>query len=334
MNNLIDPTYRSQSNIIGDSIDVNLQNNLIAFNYQANATLSLDNLSHQQNKTYLVFLPYLYTSDQQVIPLNTKKCADLQLNGFDCIDFSQCQDTDIYKTSIPDNCASPSEIDQIINDRGSALHFKLSTSQYNITMQKTEIQFRNQYLNLQGDQFQFTTIRIVKQEITVKQGALFQSSFPDIQRFDRQSFIEKTGLTLIAFYFKFWDRNKIFEDNGIDANTKQVIQEQANRNSNIFQLFSDVIYLKKAIMVLLSSEQLAALNLVGFSAKFYQGIDQNNKQANYIKSENYFENQYLLSQSKDLQYKYVNKFLNRCFKSQNISEVDMRILSSLNRDDK
>ncbi|KAL4510591.1 hypothetical protein ABPG72_004745 [Tetrahymena utriculariae] len=136
----------------------------------------------------------------------------------------------------------------------------------------------------------------------------------------------------LYYYFKFWNRDKIIENSGIDVKTIQVIQEQVSRTSNILQLISDIIYLKKMIMILLSREQLASFNLVGLSGNFGEdNCDKSNKQANYIKSENYFENQFILSQSKDLQYKYVNKFLRRCCNSQNVSQIDMRIISSLNK---
>ncbi|KAL4496228.1 hypothetical protein ABPG72_012965 [Tetrahymena utriculariae] len=244
LNNLIDPNYRSQSVIINDVIDVGLHNNLVAFNYQANSTSFLNDIEAEYNKTYLVFLPYQLSTDNQLIQLNITNCENSELTNYDCLDFSQisknytltldvkknlvsriiflvyrCQDVDIYKTTVPENCADPSNIDEIINDPFSAFQLKLYTSQYNITSQKIQTKFRNQVINLQGDQFVFTTQNVNKYQTTVKKGPIFQSDFsfsspisyiPIIQNFDRKTFSEKNGLTLIM-QFTF-NLDKIVEE--------------------------------------------------------------------------------------------------------------------------
>ncbi|EAR89278.2 AMP-binding enzyme family protein (macronuclear) [Tetrahymena thermophila SB210] len=230
LNNLIDPTYRSQSVIVNDRIDLDLNNDLFAFQYQINGTYSVRDLEVQQNKTYLVFLPYFLSTDGNLIKLNFTQCSNSELSDFQCIDFStisqnntlalgknnlrssiiflgyRCQDVDIYKTTIPDNCAAPSDIDMILNNPSAAFQVKLYTSQYNITSQQMEVKFRNQYINLQGGQFVFTTFNVIKQQTIIKQGPVFQtdSTFsspiqynPFVQSYDRQTAFENTGLTLI-----------------------------------------------------------------------------------------------------------------------------------------
>ncbi|EAR89281.3 AMP-binding enzyme family protein (macronuclear) [Tetrahymena thermophila SB210] len=231
LNNLIDPTYRSQSVIVNERIDLDLLNDLFAFSYQINSTYSVRDLEASQNKTYLVFLPYFFSSDAKLIPLNFTQCSNSELSNFRCLDFStisknntltlglkhslrssiiflgyRCQDVDVYKPTIPDNCADPSDIDEIINSATGAFQAKLYTSQYNITSQQMEAKFRNQYINLQGDEFIFTTFNVIKQQTIIKQGPIFQSDStfsspiqynPLIQSYDRKLFFQKTGFNPI-----------------------------------------------------------------------------------------------------------------------------------------
>ncbi|EAR98223.2 tetratricopeptide repeat protein (macronuclear) [Tetrahymena thermophila SB210] len=58
---------------------------------------------------------------------------------------------------------------------------------------------------------------------------------------------------------------------------KKLIEGQVNQQLDIFQLYKDVIFLKKAILLILSKEQLAAIQLVGCSSQYLE--IQNNQQA-------------------------------------------------------
>ncbi|KAL4461462.1 hypothetical protein ABPG74_016086 [Tetrahymena malaccensis] len=115
---------------------------------------------------------------------------------------------------------------------------------------------------------------------------------------------------------------------------KQVIQNQVFKSLNIFELFKDVILLKKAIMVLLSKDQLAALRLIGFSYDTYIQKDIENKQTDddyQKKGNNYFEKQLKILSSDELQQKYLNKFLDKLYNGTELSEVDFRIVQSMNK---
>ncbi|EWS75167.1 transmembrane protein, putative (macronuclear) [Tetrahymena thermophila SB210] len=230
-NNQINPNYSSQSFISEETISVDLQNDLFGFKYEYGVNLNLDDLQEQQNKTYLVYVPlfaYQNGSDFQMIPLNYTKCSSAKLQGFNCLDFSnlknysltlstqdnissyiymfvyQCQDTDMFKEFIPNNCANQTEINSVVNNPYSDLRLKFLTSQYNTTSQVIQTNYRNSYVYMQGDQFQLYTFKTQKQITQLKQGAIIQSestfSSPisyDIQNFsfDRQSFIQTVGQT-------------------------------------------------------------------------------------------------------------------------------------------
>ncbi|EAR89002.2 hypothetical protein TTHERM_00554570 (macronuclear) [Tetrahymena thermophila SB210] len=50
-----------------------------------------------------------------------------------------------------------------------------------------------------------------------------------------------------------------------------------------------------------------------------------------MRKRNYFEEQFAISLSQDLQKKYIAKFLEKCQNSSDLSEIDCRILSSVIR---
>ncbi|KAL4505659.1 hypothetical protein ABPG73_004544 [Tetrahymena malaccensis] len=80
-------------------------------------------------------------------------------------------------------------------------------------------------------------------------------------------------------------------------------------------------------MMLLSKEQLAAINLVGCSA---QSLDTNAK--NYQKTTNYFQKQMEIYSSQQLQCKYIKNFIQICLNSESLEKVDYRIISSIMKD--
>ncbi|EAR97784.2 transmembrane protein, putative (macronuclear) [Tetrahymena thermophila SB210] len=61
--------------------------------------------------------------------------------------FQECIDTDQVKTTVPDNCASETDINNMINNINSGIEFKLFTSQYNTTSQQIQVNYRNAFIN-------------------------------------------------------------------------------------------------------------------------------------------------------------------------------------------
>ncbi|KAL4476031.1 hypothetical protein ABPG72_007917 [Tetrahymena utriculariae] len=95
---------------------------------------------------------------------------------------------------------------------------------------------------------------------------------------------------------------------GLDTYSQKCIERQVKKDLDILQLFQDVLLLKKAVMILLDKEQLAAISLIGCSQDFL-GIEEKNVD------------------------KYIEKlklFLQRCLaQKENQNEIDQRILSSI-----
>ncbi|EWS75400.1 hypothetical protein TTHERM_000101556 (macronuclear) [Tetrahymena thermophila SB210] len=218
------PIYRSQSIITQERIEINLNSNLFGFRYLLNANISLDQLKSQNNKTYLFNYALFYYSDNQnntYINLDIIKYTDPNLSDYYCLDFTKlqnntlalsvvdniysyiatitygCLDLDTIKISIPNDCATQSEIDQVRNGYNSGIRLKLFTSEFYSSTKSEQVKYRNYYSFTQANQIAFTTFRIQKQDTIVNQGILIQqqSQFTSpiqynsfYQNFDRLTF--------------------------------------------------------------------------------------------------------------------------------------------------
>ncbi|KAL4500243.1 hypothetical protein ABPG73_011351 [Tetrahymena malaccensis] len=120
---------------------------------------------------------------------------------------------------------------------------------------------------------------------------------------------------------------------GIDDKQLKKIQNQVKKQSDIYQIYKDIIFLKKAMMIILSKEQLAAIQIVGCSNEFLD-IDHNDKNQNiteFIKKNrlSHFQQNVAISENFDLQQEFIKNFYQKCKDNQQISEIDKRILSSI-----
>ncbi|KAL4469608.1 hypothetical protein ABPG74_004861 [Tetrahymena malaccensis] len=121
-------------------------------------------------------------------------------------------------------------------------------------------------------------------------------------------------------------RKKPEEMDVLNEKQQQKIENQINQNLDILNFFNDMIFLKKAIMLLLRKDQLAALKLVGFSRNILE-LDLKNIDAK--KQLSYYEMQYAILQSENLQQHQMEKFLKRCQNNHKLTQIDCRILQSL-----
>ncbi|EAR98732.2 AMP-binding enzyme family protein (macronuclear) [Tetrahymena thermophila SB210] len=64
----------------------------------------------------------------------------------------------------------------------------------------------------------------------------------------------------------FGFRSKDLKSQGLDQQNKQKIEEQLIKDLDILQFYKDIIFLKKAIMMLLTQDQLASINFIGCSS--------------------------------------------------------------------
>ncbi|KAL4509873.1 hypothetical protein ABPG73_023089 [Tetrahymena malaccensis] len=115
----------------------------------------------------------------------------------------------------------------------------------------------------------------------------------------------------------------------ISKNQQHKINKQINQDLDILNFYSDIIFIKKAVMLLLRKDQLASLKLIGLSPNILE-LDLKSIDVNAIKTKlSYYEKQYAILQSEKLQEYHFEKFLKRCNNNQELNEIDRRILYSL-----
>ncbi|KAL4507331.1 hypothetical protein ABPG73_012019 [Tetrahymena malaccensis] len=112
---------------------------------------------------------------------------------------------------------------------------------------------------------------------------------------------------------------------------KEKISSQICSDLNIFSFYKDILFLKKAVMVLLNQEQLAMLQLVGCSND-YLNFSQSELENLLVNEQNrfsHFEKQHSILNSEQIHSVYIQKFLKRCQSQEILNKIDKRILSSL-----
>ncbi|EAS03488.2 AMP-binding enzyme family protein (macronuclear) [Tetrahymena thermophila SB210] len=230
VNNQIEPNYKAQNFKNEKFVDIDLTQDLVAFRFEYDYNLSIDLLEQQQNKKYIVYLAYyiyMNQSNQEQIQLGVIKCQDPNLFGFYCLDFSKiknqtlisnniesiqsqiqiytygCLDVDSQKTSIPNNCANQTSINDAINRVNSGLKVKVKTFQYNTTSKSNQISYRNSLIYTLSSQQILTSLKIQKQLTSVKQGYFIQSESTftsplqydlENQSLDRQSTLQLANI--------------------------------------------------------------------------------------------------------------------------------------------
>ncbi|EWS75506.1 AMP-binding enzyme family protein (macronuclear) [Tetrahymena thermophila SB210] len=139
-------------------------------------------------------------------------------------------------------------------------------------------------------------------------------------------------LQSILFRFRFFDKKEYLLSKGLDYQQKKIIEKQLSKDLNIFEFYKDILFLKKAVMILLSSEQLAAIKIIGCSSNFLEQPKTLINKDNFLNntgSLNYFQEQYNLFESENLQFEKIEQFIKRCQQNTSLTEIDKRLLSSI-----
>ncbi|EAR96478.2 transmembrane protein, putative (macronuclear) [Tetrahymena thermophila SB210] len=142
---------------------------------------------------------------------------------------------------------------------------------------------------------------------------------------------KETQKKVESILFKLNLKNqKIFlKSKGLDPFLVKNISEQVESSIDFLKFYQDMIFIKKAIMMILSKEQFAALQLVGCSDEFSKNLS-NNKYNTDTQMMNHFEEQLAISLSEESQIAhsklFLQKFLNE---DETLNEVDKRIYSSI-----
>ncbi|EWS74426.1 AMP-binding enzyme family protein (macronuclear) [Tetrahymena thermophila SB210] len=183
----------------------------------------------------------------------------------------------------------------------------------------------------------------IDQNSKIKSYKFFESTFRAIQDTNlfnkvkkfmfqkRQAYkIPKKLQQLMQFISSLFKKKNA--DNHQTYQSLSLIRKQINKQLNILDFYKDMLFIKKSIMMLLSKEQLAAIQLIGYSCQYV--TDEFNKQKNENlrnkKCKNYFEEQQDILNSCDLKCKYIKKFFkNNSQDNFKKNDINHRILSSI-----
>ncbi|EAS06350.2 hypothetical protein TTHERM_01146100 (macronuclear) [Tetrahymena thermophila SB210] len=118
---------------------------------------------------------------------------------------------------------------------------------------------------------------------------------------------------------KLFQKNKTNNQVDFAQIVKEEIGQQVIKSLEIQELFKDIIFLKKSILLLLDREQVSAIKLVGFSP------------LNQKSYKNYFEEQLNILQSENLQAELIQKYFQRFNNRQYLTDLDKRIYSCITK---
>ncbi|KAL4499413.1 hypothetical protein ABPG73_008963 [Tetrahymena malaccensis] len=143
---------------------------------------------------------------------------------------------------------------------------------------------------------------------------------------------KKKQIEDILFQINFFKKN---EKNDWKKQHFSKIEQNIEEDMNIIKIMKDIIFLKKAIMMILTQDQLATLQLIGCSSTFLDlDVRSLNKSLEQLEKDNnlsHYESQLANLQSEKFIEENILKFLNRCSNSSNITNLDQRILFSLKK---
>ncbi|KAL4466819.1 hypothetical protein ABPG74_010416 [Tetrahymena malaccensis] len=138
-------------------------------------------------------------------------------------------------------------------------------------------------------------------------------------------------LEKIIFQTKFFKGNEYLQSKGIRKEIFDFIEQQTEESLDFFSLHKEILFLKKAIMVILSREQLAALKITGIDIEDLKQHQENTLLTTQTEeiNVNYLKEQHEVLSSRQLQIQYINQFIQKFQNIQNVDTIDKRIFSSL-----
>ncbi|EAR83194.2 transmembrane protein, putative (macronuclear) [Tetrahymena thermophila SB210] len=147
-----------------------------------------------------------------------------------------------------------------------------------------------------------------------------------LKSINNQSIFKKVEHSL--FKFSMFKKKEFLSEKGIDQETIFSIEKQVNSSLDFSQVYQEILFCKKAIMMILTKEQFAALKLVGCSERFSKQLTKSFDELKNCQM-SHFEEQFAIQLLEEVQIKYINQFIEKFSKKGNISELDKKIYQSL-----
>ncbi|KAL4505730.1 hypothetical protein ABPG73_004615 [Tetrahymena malaccensis] len=342
--------YKVQEN--QRNLNLSEHNNLISKNQmllqiqnQQEAEI-VDEIQSQQDRTNLL-LPNFQSQFLQK-QSNSKLHFENQ-NSFQNYK-SNLEDENDYKNEIKLN-SSPTSINSIFNYKLKSKNLILAQKfdKFDLISQndsiitksiesKTKIQQRNQSFSKKSFSKQHDLpksnfkVELKNQEKKINKS--FENAIAQKLQIQKNNGMKKY-IQSTLFKFKCFKFSEYLKSKGVEKKHMDKMRQEVQRNLNIDELYKDLIFLKKAVSMLLSVDQMAAIKLVGLTDNFINlDLQSENSKIRYDQDKkklNHFERQYSIYQSEDLQIDQIEKFLIKCQENQDLDEVDKRIFSSITK---
>ncbi|KAL4467374.1 hypothetical protein ABPG73_000465 [Tetrahymena malaccensis] len=232
-------------------------------------------------------------------------------------DFQKSESIEL--ASIQHNFQQQQKIKNVFNKNKDTFRLSVSNSPNSANME-TKL---NQDLN-------FQTLQDQQNKLINK----FQSIDQGLEKRNEAKLNTNTSKQLekILFKIKLFNSTNYMESVGLNQKINSCIFAQINQSLDFLSFYNEVLLLKKAIMMILSEDQFAALQMVGASDEYFRssGIDQQLTSDNrYQKTSNHFQQQLCIQNSSFLQLQYMKQFLEKCQDNESLTTLDKRIFSSL-----
>ncbi|EWS74786.1 AMP-binding enzyme family protein (macronuclear) [Tetrahymena thermophila SB210] len=139
----------------------------------------------------------------------------------------------------------------------------------------------------------------------------------------------------IIFTKNYFKREKQKTNQYQNNQMKKRIEQQIQKELNILNFVKDILFLKKAVLMMLSQEQLAALQVISCSQQFLD-LNLNEKlesikQLEQTHNLSHYEKQFALMQNEKFQLQYLNDFFTKCQNEDNLSQLDLKIIQTLKK---
>ncbi|EAR87495.2 AMP-binding enzyme family protein (macronuclear) [Tetrahymena thermophila SB210] len=240
-----------------------------------------------------------------------------------------------------------SQSDKLINEENTLRNSKItSRKQSHLKNQQVKKNLQNDNLSFKKNEITMTFSEAIKREIP----QITNQSNNHLRTENTQQLLEKKLSCkdyLIDRLKVIQDKNNLIKvrkilfskkccqlfrkpENEIQNQIKREIEQEVMRYLNIFEVYKDLLFLKKAIMMLLTQQQLAAINFIGCSPPSCKKLNQEKKgDMSKQKQISFLQNQIEILSSIELQSQYFQSYIENCLNSDNLSDLDKRIISSI-----
>ncbi|KAL4509677.1 hypothetical protein ABPG73_022893 [Tetrahymena malaccensis] len=220
------------------------------------------------------------------------------------------------------------------NNKMNLQNLKKSKIQFNQTLrnEKSERLDQRKCPSLHKKENYTINIKIDDNEIQSQKSQILGQAISQKLKWLQSASIKQTIQNAI-FKCKFLSWLKCFQQKGEVQKIISKVKQHTDKSLSIYEMYKDIIQLKKAIAILLDKNQLATLQFVGISENCKDlDVQSQTFLDSYQKTKgklSYYEKQFFIQESQALQDVYVKKFFKKYDQDKKGNQIDNRIISSI-----